>query len=367
MMKGNKIWIIASSQIPIPPRKGGAIEKIIKNIHDSRDDIFVVSCCATDDNVRYVTIPSKRIRWPLSLFYEIYWGFKIFVNIVRHRPSVVHFNTLFNSIIPFMLRFFVTYTKFVYTSHNPSWTTNPSYIGFINKVILIAEKIIMNASDFTTAVSAEMYRGYIKHGVKKRSKIIYNVVDDVFFSPQKITKNKFGLRGKIVLYVGKLTDTKGFPLLLEAIKNLDVTLLVVGGKYYGYDKNPYDYIIRKLSISDKVVFLGSVDEEDLPDIYSMVDLFVFPTKKEAFGMVAVESICCGTPVVASNIPVLREVLNGSAVFFRPGDVDDLSSKIKEALTIRFDKNTLNNTCKKFSKKRILRQWRKFYEEVIHGP
>ena len=176
------IWLVSSSQIPIPPEKGGAIEKILRNIHDSCDNIFVVSSKKTEDGLRYVILPSLRISWPLSLIYEVYWGIKLFFVISKHRPRIVHFNTVFNSIFPFMLKFLLPRTKFVYTSHNPSWTERPENIGIINRMILILEKFIMLLSDRITAVSYEMYRGYVRYGINKKCDVIYNMVSDNFAS-----------------------------------------------------------------------------------------------------------------------------------------------------------------------------------------
>lgn len=108
---------------------------------------------------------------------------------------------------------------------------------------------------------------------------------------------------KIVFSLGRLVAYKGYEYLIEAARFLDDDyVLLIGGT--GPLKAELDEKIKMLGLEGKVVLLGRVSDEDLPAYYGACELFCLSSvqKTEAFGIVQIEAMSCGKPVVATNIP-----------------------------------------------------------------
>jgi glycosyltransferase involved in cell wall biosynthesis len=117
---------------------------------------------------------------------------------------------------------------------------------------------------------------------------------------------------------------------LEAVAKIENCRLNVVGS--GDLREEYEERSRGLGIAERVDFLGNISDEDLPKKYQEADCLVLPSlnKSEAFGIVLVEALASGLPVIASDLPGVREVFeNGrQGLFSAPGDSDSLAEKIK---------------------------------------
>lgn len=115
---------------------------------------------------------------------------------------------------------------------------------------------------------------------------------------------------KVILYVGRIEPLKGLDILLNATAMLedtsDTRLLIVGGKP-GQDKElgRLKSLAAQLGIADIVTFTGALSQTELPKYYSAADVFVLPSYSESFGLVALEAMACGTPVVVSRVGGLK--------------------------------------------------------------
>jgi D-inositol-3-phosphate glycosyltransferase len=127
-------------------------------------------------------------------------------------------------------------------------------------------------------------------------------------------RQKLGLgNGKILLFVGRIDQLKGIDKLLRTIpllKEYDNLKLVVAG---GDDNSRLELVGLKklaaeLNIMDNVDFRGLVKQEQLPDFYSAADCCVMPSYYESFGLVPLESLACGTPVVATDVGDLKNII-----------------------------------------------------------
>ena len=135
-------------------------------------------------------------------------------------------------------------------------------------------------------------------------------VDLTKFRPmdQKEVRQKLGLNGeKVLLYVGRVEPLKGLDLLVETAAQIEaddekVRMMVVGG---GGPGEPETDRVRRLAqerkVDDLIDFVGRVDHDELPLYYNAADVCVVPSYYESFGLVALESMACGTPVVASRV------------------------------------------------------------------
>jgi D-inositol-3-phosphate glycosyltransferase len=127
-------------------------------------------------------------------------------------------------------------------------------------------------------------------------------------------RRRLNLNGEdVILFVGRIVPIKGLDSLLMAMSNLDgqkpVKLLVVGGdEQSSTPMENLKRLVRELRISERVTFFGFVDHEELPWFYSAADVCVMPSFHESFGLVALESLACGTPVVATNVGAMESVI-----------------------------------------------------------
>jgi len=103
-----------------------------------------------------------------------------------------------------------------------------------------------------------------------------------------------------ILFVGRLRYYKGLQYLLEAMRALEAHLLVVGS---GPMEEAWRRLAGELGVADRVTFLGEVPDEELPAFYHLCDLFVLPAshRSEAFGVVQIEAMAAGKPVVCTEL------------------------------------------------------------------
>jgi D-inositol-3-phosphate glycosyltransferase len=117
----------------------------------------------------------------------------------------------------------------------------------------------------------------------------------------------------ILLYVGRFAPVKGIDRLLEAFSCLQngqrLRLVIVGGDDDGSPESQnLRGLVAKLNVEDSVSFVGRVRQEDLPPYYSAADLLVVPSHYESFGLVALEALASGTPVVATRVGAMESIL-----------------------------------------------------------
>ena len=171
-------------------------------------------------------------------------------------------------------------------------------------------KFIFEKSDVALTLSRQSKKEILTLGVNRNKvKVFTYWVDLKKFKPIKNTKVKLGWKDKfVVLFVGRLVEEKGILVLLEAAKtwNKNIEFAIIGS-------GPLESVISKQkTIIKNIKFLGKVDNKKLPAYYSAADLVIVPSiHEEGFGRVILESLACGTPVVAANRGAIPEAMDES--------------------------------------------------------
>jgi D-inositol-3-phosphate glycosyltransferase len=129
--------------------------------------------------------------------------------------------------------------------------------------------------------------------------------------------------GPLILYVGRFAPVKGIERLLSAITDLNeyngLELIIAGGDNLTSESSArLRQDARKLGIEKKVIFTGRIDHQDLPLFYSAADVLVVPSYYESFSLVTLESLACGTPVVATPVGAVPSLIKNG----RTGEVVD---------------------------------------------
>jgi glycosyltransferase involved in cell wall biosynthesis len=147
---------------------------------------------------------------------------------------------------------------------------------------------------------------------------------------------KYGLPGGVILFVGNLEPKKNIERLIEAFHMLkrkhviEHTLAIAGHRGISYAR--LRSRVERLGLGASVKFMGYMPRRELPILYSLADVFVFPSLYEGFGLPPLEAMCCGTPVVASNAASLPEVVGDAAVLVDPYDAGDIANGIFKVIT-----------------------------------
>lgn len=181
---------------------------------------------------------------------------------------------------------------------------------------------------------------------------------------------------KIVFYIGRLVQEKGIQILLEAapliLERFPQTTFAIAGK------GPFEVHLknrtREMGLEGKVHFLGYIDDQARNDLYHAAAAAVFPSLYEPFGIVALEAMASGTPVVVSSVGGLDEIVehekDGLKVY--PNDARSLAEQVCRILSAEdwaasLAENAHDKAVNNYSWKKIARQTSELYEEIIFSP
>ncbi|MDA0263174.1 MAG: glycosyltransferase [Chloroflexi bacterium] len=183
---------------------------------------------------------------------------------------------------------------------------------------LVVEREVMASADRIIAFSPHerdaMARLYGADANKVS--LVHCGVDLSVFRPldQRLVRRRLGLNGeKILLYVGRIEPLKGLDLLVETTAQMDtgesVRIIVVGADANGgQEMDRVMQLAKERDLDGQIDFVGQVDHRDLPLYYNAADVCVVPSYYESFGLVALESMACGTPVVATRVGGLSTII-----------------------------------------------------------
>ncbi|MFE6971567.1 glycosyltransferase [Isoptericola sp. NPDC057653] len=196
-------------------------------------------------------------------------------------------------------------------------------------------------------------------------------VDTRLFSPSAAPAERRPGGRVRVGYAGRLTAQKGVDVLLAAVADDPGLELVVAGA------GPEEARLRRLGapLAGRAVFLGPLDTEELPAFYRGLDVLVVPSRDtpglaEQFGRVVVEAMACGTPVVATRVGSVPDLVAGAGVLVAPGDPDALRDGIHQATrpgTARVLRQAGLDRARECSWPEVARQYRAVYEAVRGEP
>lgn len=208
---------------------------------------------------------------------------------------------------------------------------------------------------------------------KSRIEVIYQNCDSVFRG--KITdKEKENIRAaynlppKYLLNVGTIETRKNSLVAIQAIKELDSDIhLVIIGKDTSYVEKLRDYI-NKNNLNNRVHFLKNVTFNDLPGIYQMAEIFLFPSEYEGFGIPVIEALSSGIPVIAATGSCLEEAGGKGSIYIHPKDSEILRAEILGILNDPEKKQKMIKDgyahLEKFSDPKIAEQLNKLYQNII---
>ncbi len=285
---------------------------------------------------RSVFIPDRYLnilwyRWRLPLYATFFTGQVD----IYHGPDFV---------LPPLngkLRKIVTVHDLAFLEH-PEYAV-PELAAYLAKVVPEA----ISAADTVAAVSQATKQTLIERFKTPAEKItvIPNGIRPTFrriTDPLLLgaTRNKYELKHPLVLGVGTLEPRKNHLGLIKAFyqaqagsgsrkgkqqQQRPAMLALAGGSGWLYDETRQ--LVADLKLEKKVRFLGRVSELELITLYSLADVFAFPSFFEGFGVPPLEAMACGAPVITSNTSSLPEVVGDAALLVDPHDTNELARAI----------------------------------------
>ncbi len=218
------------------------------------------------------------------------------------------------------------------------------------------QRILRRADRVIVATLAELTQlRFLYKASDRKLKIIPPGVDTCHFYqiPSDEAKQFIGLKpeDRMILFVGRIEPLKGVDTLIRAMSCLKmkdqsgpVHLAIIGGEpdvsldEMSAEMARLQYLCDELCMGKMVVFLGKRGQDTLPYYYSAADVLVMPSHYESFGMVALEAMACGTPVIASDVGGLGFLVrDGETGFTIPDDEPD---KLCEKLSLLLDDHEL---------------------------
>ena len=260
--------------------------------------------------------------------------------------------------------------KIITTLHGTDITlvgTDSSYYDLVKFSIEASDGITV-VSNFLKEKTIEQFK--IQHPIE----VIYNFVDTERFSPnsenhcQCYTPNK----EKIIVHISNFRPLKRLPDVIRTFamiqKKIPSVLLLVGE---GQDRNAANDVAIQLGVQDKVHFLGNQDYVE--SILADACLFLLTSEKESFGLVALEAMSCGVPVVGTNVEGIPEVVEHGKTGFLHG-VGDIEAMADSAIRLlentelhqQFSRNARKVVIEKFSSKTHISHYLQYYERILSG-
>ena len=202
------------------------------------------------------------------------------------------------------------------------------------------------------------------------STLIPNGIDREYFKPdaekRKTFRERFNIDDdeKVVLTVAQQTPRKGIYDFLElSKKHPEKKWVWVGGFPYGIFSADYFQINKmKKNCNDNVIFTGFIP--GITEAYSGADIFFMPSHAETFGLVVLEALACGLPVVARNIPEFREIFDVGVQFF--GTLDEASIVLNDQVSLQKNLEAARPFTEKFDIKHIARMHCDLYRRLIES-
>jgi len=255
----------------------------------------------------------------------------------------------------------------VFTAHGFYHTKRNAALKRAHKALLGGRAA--RAADACVAITSDDEREFLELGVRPGKIVpIPNGVEVGQFR-KRTTAGSFAKHSPYVLFVGRLHESKGLSFLLQAIAPLRCNLVLVGADA-GYEKE-LRIKAEKLGLSRRVVFAGELSQQKLVQAMAGCSLLALASEWEAFGLVLVEAMAAGKPVVASDLASIRQVVQDGKQGFLVayGDVAALREKIELLLN---DKALAQKMGQQGAKKALEYSWKsvgllteKIYYRLLH--
>jgi len=263
-------------------------------------------------------------------------------------------------VITFHDAIFVRYPELYPSSYRKVFTLkNMRSCKIVDRIIAISEQSKRDAIEFFNADPTKV-------------EVIYQGCNNIF--RQKATqtekirvKAKYNLPSNYLLFVGAIEPRKNIAAILEAmvLEKIDLPLVVIGRKTDYIQE--LDILAQKLKLTAQVHFLHQVETVDLPAIYQMAQLFIYPSIFEGFGIPILEAMCSETPVITSTGSCFEETGGEYSLYVQPQNSEEIGTAILKVLSDSKLQETMKSEglihAQKFTDDKIAQRLMTFYRSI----
>jgi glycosyltransferase involved in cell wall biosynthesis len=350
-------------------RYGGVIFLVKRQISSmfnnlrGRTNIEVRNKESIGPSSRYKTIP-RTFGLIIGDIFEFTSIFLAFHKLVRNgwRPDIINAHLFFAG-VPAVILGKLYRIPVVLAEH---------YSGFLIGNLTLPQRMkarfAMRNVKAILPVSYSLEKAIRAHNIKNTFYVVPNTVSTDLFH---VSDSKRCDNGNIkrILSVASLKDLKGINYLIEALARIkemrqDFTLDIIGD---GPKRIEYERIVEELNLKQIIRFHGIKSKEQVSSFMQNCDFFIHPSLWETFGVVCVEVMACGKPVIATNVGGLKELINSDVgLLVPPGDTDNLVQSILYMLDNYFTYNSENiakYVMDRFSYEQVSKRLNMVYREV----
>jgi glycosyltransferase involved in cell wall biosynthesis len=232
----------------------------------------------------------------------------------KDHPDVVHAHWVLPQGLVAALAKKITGVPYIVTTHGGD------IYGLQGKIATFMKHYALKNAETVTVVSSDIKKTIQKKlGHDFHTDIVSMGVDSQLFHPDKknpLLKNKYGIKGPFLLFVGRLTEKKGVRYLIrsmpEVMKQLPESKLLIVGS--GELEDELQQTVRKLQLEKQILFTGAIPNKELPEYFASADIFIGPSvtaaggDTEGFGLTFVEAAMSGCLVVATNVGGISDII-----------------------------------------------------------
>ncbi len=194
---------------------------------------------------------------------------------------------------------------------------------------------------------------------------------DIFNKKKGNFREKYEIEEEMILFVGQPIPRKGPEYLVQAMKQVIKKFPNVKCVFVGYKKNnEIENLCHKLGLDKNIEFIGFLDEQEKIDAYKSADVFVLPTLYEGFGIVFIEAMASGCPIITTNVAGIPEIVenNKNGLLVEPKNPDKLANAIIKILSNKTMRNKfISNNYKKvkdFDWNKLVKLYEDAFEDAI---
>jgi len=373
-----KIGIFTNIYKPVINGVVNSISSFKKGLEELGHEVYIFAPTCPDykDDEKNI-LRIKSVRLPLQNDYRISLPplAKKMLDIIK-QLDVIHTQH------PFVMgnygSFFADiYNKPLIFTHHTQYDKYSHYIPFEQETVQMFTRWLVkdyaNKCDCVIAPSESIKKMLLNQGIKSRIEVVPTGINlDVFGNPNReIIRKKYNLslEQKLLLYAGRIAKEKNLEFLIKSFKLVlnkkpNTYLMLVGSR------TKKDYLvdlIKKLNLETKVFLVGHSNA--VQNYYGAADLFVFSSVSETQGLVLVEAMAAGIPVVAVDSPGVRDVVNGKNGFMVQDSIRDFSEKVikvldDDKLREKMSQNA-RKTASSYSIQKMSKRMLKVYKSVLN--
>ena len=244
-------------------------------------------------------------------------------------------------------------TKTILTVHDLSYvrapeTAHPAQKAYLDKAVPWSVKRATHIIADSFATKADLIELY--HTPEDKITVLHSGIRDAYKpiedpAQRLVIRRKYNIPENVpyLFSIGTIQPRKNYGRAAQALHQLgedyrNVHMVIAGGK--GWLEDDIYKQVKALNMADRIHFIGYVDDEDVPTLYSDAICTVYASLYEGFGFPVLESMACATPVLTSNVSSIPEVAGDAAVMIDPYNINDIAVGLKSILDNETQRNVM---------------------------